>query len=824
MKFSHSLQFNTVPEWSDKYIAYNFLKKQLYSLQKHKLQAERLDNETLHLYSNDFNLINEESSKTFISSLDLELAKVDEFYKAQERALFDDISILVSDIEKFESDSEALGSLLNNFGQDLPLKHQVSKKIGNSEIYSDDSELRQDFTGIHSSRNSEADIQNTSIDNDRRGTNQDSNLLYEYLKSPKLHSAWSGLNKSSSLLPSKSVLITESKFLFRKRVISLFTRASELKSYVDLNYTGFKKALKKYDKSLNTNIRDGYLSSLPMKSYIFKEETKSRIESNTESLIRLYALICNHEDLRTARTELSVYLRERVVWGRNTIWRDMMELERKSYTANSDPVELEKTPSHPGNNLIPFSISFKSPGFLKVLLISLLGIFLLLFSPFDDRQQKNCFSLLVSTSLFWASEAIPLFVTAFLVPLVIVMLPILKDTDGRPMNSTDSSRLIMSSMWNSVILLLLGGFTLAAALSKYHIAKFISTWILSKAGKNPSVVLLTIMSIALLASMWVSNVASPVLCFTLIQPILRTLPRHSSFNKALILGIALASNVGGMASPIASPQNMIAMGAIVPPPSWGEWFVITLPICFLSLISIWFFLTITFSFNSNNTKIVEIKTLDDKFTGVQWYIILVTISTIFLWCIAPSLLNIFGETGIISLLPIILLFGPGLLSTDDFNSYPWNIVILAMGGIALGKAVTSSGLLITIALKIRHGVEHLSLFGITVTFGFLIVLVATFVSHTVAALIIIPLVSEIGRQLPEPHPRLLIMVCALLCSAAMGLPTSGFPNVNAICMTDEFGKPYLSVGTFITRGIPSSFFAYFFIVTVGFAIMKVINF
>ena len=55
------------------------------------------------------------------------------------------------------------------------------------------------------------------------------------------------------------------------------------------------------------------------------------------------------------------------------------------------------------------------------------------------------------------------------------------------------------------------------------------------------------------------------------------------------MGIALASNVGGMASPIASPQNMIAIGAMEPQPSWGEWFVVALPVCVLALLLIWVF-------------------------------------------------------------------------------------------------------------------------------------------------------------------------------------------------------------------------------------------
>ena len=290
------------------------------------------------------------------------------------------------------------------------------------------------------------------------------------------------------------------------------------------------------------------------------------------------------------------------------------------------------------------------------------------------------------------------------------------------------------------------------------------------------------------------------------------------------MGIALASNVGGMASPIASPQNMIAIGAMEPQPSWGEWFVVALPVCVLALLLIWVFLLITFNCNSRNTHLVAIRTIDDKFTGIQWYIIIVSFGTILLWCLASRLTGIFGEMGIIALIPVILFFGSGLLTTEDFNNYPWNIVILAMGGTALGKAVASSGLLNTIAVTIQSQVEGFSLFGIILTIGIFVLTIATFISHTVSALILIPLVSELGHNMPDPHPRMLILSTALLCSAAMGLPTSGFPNVTAICMTDEFGKPYLTVGTFIKIGVPASVIAYVIIVTVGHATMKIINF
>jgi len=332
-------------------------------------------------------------------------------------------------------------------------------------------------------------------------------------------------------------------------------------------------------------------------------------------------------------------------------------------------------------------------------------------------------------------------------------------------------------MWTPVIMLLLGGFTIAAALSKYNIAKIMATFVLSKAGTKPRTVLLTNMFVAMFASMWISNVAAPVLCFSIIQPILRNLSADSDMTKALLLGIALSSNIGGAASPIASPQNLIALQNMDPEPSWGVWFFVALPVCIISILLIWLLLLATFK-PGRNCTIVPIRPLKEKFTGTQWFISIVTIGTIVLWCVSHQLEPIFGDMGVIAILPIVLFFGTGILNKEDFNNFLWTIIILAAGGLSLGKAVNSSGLLHTIAGHITSSVEGMSLYGVLVVFAGLILVVATFISHTVAALIVLPLVREVGQSMEQPHPNLLVMGSVLMASAAMGLPTSGFPNMS----------------------------------------------
>ena len=123
-----------------------------------------------------------------------------------------------------------------------------------------------------------------------------------------------------------------------------------------------------------------------------------------------------------------------------------------------------------------------------------------------------------------------------------------------------------------------------------------------------------------------------------------------------------------------------------------------------------------------------------------------------------------------------------------------------MGGIALGKAVDSSGLLTTLDILIRDLVEGLSLYVVVLVlsgvvlvrqiFGRMAVhswlcttskmqVISTFISHTIAAVLLVPIALEVGSNMADPHPRLLIFITGLICSTGMGMPVSGFPNQTA---------------------------------------------
>ena len=127
-------------------------------------------------------------------------------------------------------------------------------------------------------------------------------------------------------------------------------------------------------------------------------------------------------------------------------------------------------------------------------------------------------------------QAIPLFVTSLIIPFLCVVLRIVREDDPphRRLNSKEATLYVFASMWTPVIMLLLGGFTIAAALSKGKIDKRIATFVLSKAGTRPRTVVVANMFVAAFASMLVSNVAAPVLCFSIIEVSALAMPLPSA--------------------------------------------------------------------------------------------------------------------------------------------------------------------------------------------------------------------------------------------------------------------------------------------------------
>jgi len=260
---------------------------------------------------------------------------------------------------------------------------------------------------------------------------------------------------------------------------------------------------------------------------------------------------------------------------------------------------------------------------------------------------------------------------------------------------------------------------------------------------------------------------------------------------------------------------------------WLEWFIVALPVSAISIILIWLLLMVSYrpskTADGDDLVIKEIRSSKERFTLKQWWVTFVCLFTIGLWLVEKQIEWAVGDMGIIAIIPIVAFFSTGVLRKDDFEQFLWTIVFLAMGGIALGRGVTSSGLLDVMDEGIRNLVSGLSLYSVVMVLSFVVLIISTFISHTIASVLLVPIAKEVGSHMPGDRARLLIFLTGLICSTGMGMPVSGFPNQTAATQEDDMGQLYLTNIDFLKNGVPASIIAALVVSTVGFLLMQVIG-
>lgn len=211
----------------------------------------------------------------------------------------------------------------------------------------------------------------------------------------------------------------------KQRTISLYVSLCELKSFIQLNKTGFSKALKKYDKTLNRNLRSSYIKAKMTPGYPFRESTVGHLDENIGKTEKIYADVITKGDITTAKRELRLHLREHVVWERNTVWREMIGIERKAQAANmglrrtllggdhdpsnarlqgdeADQLSMKELVTPVGRFTCPRWL-FSSAFFTLIAIFAVFMVFLMV-PMMKHQEQQNCLAMLVFVSLLWATE------------------------------------------------------------------------------------------------------------------------------------------------------------------------------------------------------------------------------------------------------------------------------------------------------------------------------------------------------------------------------------------------------------------------------------
>lgn len=435
----------------------------------------------------------------------------------------------------------------------------------------------------------------------------------------------------------------------------------------------------------------------------------------------------------------------------------------------------------------------------------------------------RCAALFAFIVSLWASEAIPLYATALSVAPLAVSLRVFVNHAGAPLSPHDAAQAVMRAMGTDAVFMVLGVYTLGESLKRTSFKAAMSRTMFTFA--TTSLRLLAVaMVLSVAVSMFVSNVFAPVLLLSLLRPVFHALgPESAPLIKSIILGVSVASNIGGMPSPVSSPQNIVARALLHNDKggvSFLAWLVVTLPQCAIMLL-VGFALIVarfrTWRYPCRAADYVEQLSASvghtDLLVGGTFAV------TIFLW-ITPFGDLWFGKAGVVALIPVGILFGSGVLDLSDFKQLPWNVIFLVAGGTALGTAIESSHLLNLVAFHLSAVLARSSTWGAFCIVVVFMAIVAEGISHTVSAIIVLPLVQKVGITLG--HPKLLVMGGVLACSGAMSLPVSSFPNMSAFGVTDAMGKTYLTSADILISGLPMTIASSAVISTIGYVIMRAI--
>lgn len=435
--------------------------------------------------------------------------------------------------------------------------------------------------------------------------------------------------------------------------------------------------------------------------------------------------------------------------------------------------------------------------FLLVILADAVVVWLLFEHTGLRREAVFMSGIFVLAGLLWVTESLPLFATAIvIIALEIIFIanpgnwPGFGFADG---NSPDYQA-FLSPLANPIIVLFFGGFVLAQAVLKEGVDKAMASVILRWFGGKPRMVMLGLMLITAVFSMWMSNTATTAMMITLVVPMLSQVPTSDPLRKGLLLSIPFAANIGGMGTPIASPPNAVAVSFLQQAGyeiSFSQWVLIAVPLMVFLLFFAW--LLIGYLFPAQDAD-VQLSAEQRKIDRRGWYVIVILVTTVLLW-----LTDRFHglSTAVVALFPAVAFTATGLISRSDINSLEWHILILIMGGIALGIGMQTTGLdtILVEAIPVQ-GQAILAVLVVTT------ILFSTFISNTAAANLLLPIgityaIQQIGSEIASPGPIQIGVGIALAASLAMSLPVSTPPNTIAYSKGDLDTKDFTKAGVII---------------------------
>ncbi len=405
----------------------------------------------------------------------------------------------------------------------------------------------------------------------------------------------------------------------------------------------------------------------------------------------------------------------------------------------------------------------------------------------SSSAQAALVILLIAATL-WISEAVPLFVTSFVVLALglVWLLPRMR-SEGITVSESD----LLAPFFSDVILLFLGGFVLSTALQKYRLDEQMARSLLARTGSRVPVMLLGVMATTAMLSMWLSNTATAAMMLALCRPIALRLPAVDARRKAILLAVPFSANIGGLGTPIGSPPNAIAMQYMQQAgfaPSFGMWLLIGVPGVFVMVGIAWVVLLLFFR-GSQMTLKTNGKPAPIRWSRSRVLVVAVSAATIVGW-VSTGMHGL--STGTVALFPIIAFFGMRILRVKDLQKIAWDVLFTMGGGLCLGTIISSSGLAVWMVQWLP--VEESDCFELLMILGSAACLMSTVMSNTATANLLMPIILGLNVENLSP----VLIGVAFACTLSMPLPTSTPPNAIVFSSGELQVKDIIVPGMIIT--------------------------
>ena len=435
--------------------------------------------------------------------------------------------------------------------------------------------------------------------------------------------------------------------------------------------------------------------------------------------------------------------------------------------------------------------------------------------------QQRMIAIFVFAALMWILEGVPAWVTSVLI--IVVMLFTVSDSaiatliDPQYYSGVDVEKVtikgvdtiqmtglipykdIIAAFADPVVMLFMGGFILALVASKSGVDVTLARYMLKPFGTNAKVVLLGFMLVTAVFSMFVSNTATAAMMLTFLAPVFRSLPEKEHGRVALALAIPIGCNIGGIATPIGTPPNGIALGALKDSGvdiSFLDWVVMMTPLMLVILVIAWLLLTRMYKFNSKNIEFNIVGGAQKGWRTNAIYVIMVI--TIALWCGE----KIFGiNSYVVALFPVGAFTALGIVDSEDIKHIDWAVLWMVAGGFALGTGMKQSGLAKAMVDSIPF--DTFPVLIVLVGAGLLCWTLSTFISNSASSALLVPILITVGEGMKDQLAGIggvttLVVSVALCASFAMALPISTPPNAIAystgLVNTKQMAKVGLIMG------------------------------